>query len=43
MYACSGDRTYSLPEISGWLTGAGLKTVERIALPSSVSLVVGTK
>ncbi|KOG41996.1 methyltransferase [Streptomyces decoyicus] len=43
MYACSGDRTYSLPEISGWLTDAGLKTVERIALPSSVSLVVGTK
>ncbi|MFF4603111.1 methyltransferase [Streptomyces sp. NPDC001339] len=43
MYACSGDRTYSLPEISGWLTDAGLKTVERIALPSSVSLVVGGK
>ncbi|MDQ1019018.1 methyltransferase [Streptomyces afghaniensis] len=43
MFACSGDRTYSLPEIGEWLTGAGLASVEHISLPSSVSLVVGTK
>lgn len=43
MFACSGDRTYSLPEISGWMTDAGLASVDHIRLPSSVSLVVGTK
>ncbi|GLW71411.1 SAM-dependent methyltransferase [Kitasatospora phosalacinea] len=43
MFACSGDRTYSLPEITGWMEDADLATVEHIALPSSVSLVVGTK
>ncbi|MEU6777078.1 methyltransferase [Streptomyces sp. NPDC046759] len=43
MFACSGDRTYSFPEISGWLTDAGLGGVEQIQLPSSVSLVIGTK
>jgi SAM-dependent methyltransferase len=43
MFACSGDRTYSLPEISGWLNDAGLHAVEQIRLPSSVSLVIGAK
>ncbi|MQS10980.1 hypothetical protein F7Q99_01455 [Streptomyces kaniharaensis] len=43
MYACSGDRTYSLPEITSWLDGAGMASVETIKLPSSVSLVIGTK
>lgn len=43
MYACSGDRTYSFPEIASWLEGAGMSDVEHIALPSSVSLAVGTK
>lgn len=43
MFALSGDRTYSLSEIGGWLTGAGLAGVEHVPLPSSVSLVVGTK
>ncbi|MFD0898997.1 methyltransferase [Actinomadura sediminis] len=43
MFACSGDRTYSFPEIASWLEGAGLHSVEHLPLPSSVSLAVGTK
>lgn len=40
MFACSGDRTYSKPEIEDWMTSAGFKRVQEIPLPSSVSLVV---
>lgn len=43
MFACSGDRTYRLDEIEDWLGNAGFGSLEHIALPSSVSLVVGTK
>lgn len=43
MFACSGDRTYSLDEISGWIEKAGLTRTDVLQLPSSVSLVVGTK
>lgn len=43
MFACSGDRTYSLPEISEFLDQAGFHSVELLTLPSSVSLVVATK
>ncbi len=43
MFACSGDRTYSLPEITGWLTEAGVASVEQLSLPSSLSLVVATR
>ncbi|PTL81305.1 methyltransferase [Vitiosangium sp. GDMCC 1.1324] len=43
MFACSGDRTYSLQEINTWFDAAGLKQSNVIRLPSSVSLVVGKK
>jgi SAM-dependent methyltransferase len=43
MFACSGDRTYTLEEIEGWLTGAGLVDVHQTPLPASVSLVVGSR
>ncbi len=43
MFACSGDRTYSLPEISEFLDQAGFHSIELLTLPSSVSLVVATK
>jgi len=43
MFACSGDRTYSLDEISTWIEKSGLARTDAIQLPSSVSLVVGTK
>ena len=43
MFACSGDRTYSYEEITHWFKGAGLATQDAIRLPSSVSLVIGTK
>lgn len=43
MFACSGDRTYHLDEIEGWLRNTGFGSPKNIALPSSVSLVAGTK
>lgn len=43
MFACSGDRTYSYDEITGWFAAAGLKSAPAIQLPSSVSLVTATK
>jgi SAM-dependent methyltransferase len=43
MFACSGDRTYSLDEMNTWFNAAGLKQSSVIQLPSSVSLVVGKK
>jgi transposase-like protein len=43
MFACSGDRTYTLQEIEGWLTDAGLVDVHQTPLPASVSLVVGSQ
>lgn len=44
MFACSGDRTYSLAEMDGWLEAAGgFGPATRIQLPSSVSLVVATR
>ncbi len=42
MFACSGDRTYALEEIEGWLTDAGLVDVRQMPLPASVSLVVAS-
>jgi SAM-dependent methyltransferase len=42
MFACTGDRTYTLEEIDGWLTDAGLVDVRQLQLPASVSLVVGS-
>ena len=43
MFACSGDRTYSLNEIDHWLERAGFDSSKQLALPSSVSLVVATR
>jgi len=43
MFACSGDRTYSYEEITGWCKDAGLTSAPAIQLPSSVSLVAATK
>jgi hypothetical protein len=43
MLACTGDRTYTLEEIDGWLTDAGLTDVRQLPLPASVSLVVGSR
>jgi SAM-dependent methyltransferase len=43
LFACSGGQTYPLDEIEAWLRDAGFGSLEHIALPSSVSLVVGTR
>jgi len=43
MFACTGDRTYTLEEIGGWLTDAGLIDVRQLPLPASVSLVVASQ
>jgi SAM-dependent methyltransferase len=43
MFACSGDRTYSYEEITGWCSESGLVSAPELRLPSSVSLVTATK
>jgi 2-polyprenyl-3-methyl-5-hydroxy-6-metoxy-1,4-benzoquinol methylase len=43
MFACSGDRTYGLDEFDAWLESAGFDRGELVPLPSSVSLVIGTR
>jgi SAM-dependent methyltransferase len=43
LFACSGGQTYSFDEIKAWLRDAGFGSLENIALPSSVSLVIGTR